>query len=213
MAALRVPAAQVRPRYSFKRQEVRPGEFEVRRPLSACHWASPYLLDAQPCVHRAWKCRVPRCPPPGGSAAWGCGCVQAVAVAAPATTASYAAYSQQAIVADVKEAVCRVADAAFDGEAPPTLRTLWPARRSGQAGRMRTAWLSCCVPTLAAPASRKPGVCAAALLPAVLAALLPSLRPVLRCRLHAAVADVVPRCAEAAYANVPGSSYELPDGK
>ncbi|GAQ90121.1 actin-related protein 4 - ARP4 [Klebsormidium nitens] len=57
---------QVRPRYSFKRQEVRPGEFE------------------------------------------------AVAVPAPGTTASYAAFSQQAITADVKEAVCRVADAAFD---------------------------------------------------------------------------------------------------
>jgi hypothetical protein len=40
-------------------------------------------------------------------------------VAAPGTTPSYHAYCQQAIAAEVKEAVCRVADTTFDGEKPP----------------------------------------------------------------------------------------------
>lgn len=67
----------------------------------------------------------PRACQPSGSAAdvRCCAWVQVAAVAVPGTSRSYHAYSQQAIVADVKEAVCRVADAAFDGEAPAALRT------------------------------------------------------------------------------------------
>jgi hypothetical protein len=40
---------------------------------------------------------------------------QVVPVELPNTTDSYYAYAQRAIVADIKESVCRVPDSAFDG--------------------------------------------------------------------------------------------------
>ncbi|KAG0610907.1 hypothetical protein M758_7G100900 [Ceratodon purpureus] len=63
---LEAKGIQIKPRFSFKRKEIRPGEFEV------------------------------------------------VPVELPNTTDSYYAYAQRAVVADIKESVCRVPDSAFD---------------------------------------------------------------------------------------------------
>lgn len=104
---------QIRPRFSFKRKEVRMGEFEVgdlNIPSRCCRciWGSMstwwfscsfilifsnFLWWLQ-CYYLFW---------------------QVIKLDLPGTTDSYKSYWQRAIVADIKETVCRVPDTAFDG--------------------------------------------------------------------------------------------------
>jgi len=61
---------------------------------------------------------------------------QLIPLDVPNTTDSYYAYMQRAIVADIKESVCRVPDSAFDGAVP----------HSGSLGsRLQTCRITCCL--------------------------------------------------------------------
>lgn len=85
---------QIRPRYTFKRKEIRQGEYEVGVDFV------PSLDLLFCCINvlaNHWFLR------------------QTIPVDVPNTTESYHTYVQRTIVADIKESVCRVPDSAFDG--------------------------------------------------------------------------------------------------
>ncbi|CAL9776942.1 unnamed protein product [Musa acuminata subsp. burmannicoides] len=88
MKSLESKGVMIKPRYSFKRKEIRPGEFQVVHsvyPATVVGLKIIYLVN-----------------------------YSTVDLDIPNTTESYKLYSQRAIASDIKESVCRVPDTAFE---------------------------------------------------------------------------------------------------
>ncbi|KAG6516497.1 hypothetical protein ZIOFF_026962 [Zingiber officinale] len=88
MKSLESKGTTLRPRYSFKKKEIRQGEFQ--------DWTKLNVQSSLKLIFLAF-------------------CNYIINLDFPNTTESYKLYSQRAIASDIKESVCRVPDTAFEG--------------------------------------------------------------------------------------------------